>query len=184
MFLDVGLLSKGTATHDTLKRLFPRVCPQVLLEVKVLGEQLVAVLTLKRASLLFGTVTAPRPPASPASDRMTVHCHPCIGCCLGLRRFATCKHTTNKTFVTCSGITDHGVDTHGGSKSRQSATYKDINLALYAVEGIEDENMHFTHAVRKTILAMQAVTCAQVQFIPHTFVVRRELHKMDCFPYQ
>ena len=47
VFLDVGLLSERTATHDTLKRFLASVRPHVLLKVEVLGEQFVAVLTLE-----------------------------------------------------------------------------------------------------------------------------------------
>ena len=85
VLLDVGFLSEGTATDNALKWLFPSVCPEVLLEVKVLGEQLVAVLTLECASLLLRAVTSPGTTASPTGHSMTVHCHPRVGCSLGLR---------------------------------------------------------------------------------------------------
>ena len=47
VLLDVRLLSERAATHDTLERFLARVRPHVLLEVEVLGEQFVAVLTLE-----------------------------------------------------------------------------------------------------------------------------------------
>jgi len=48
MLLDVGLLCECSPTDDALERFFSRVAASVLLQVKVLREQLVAVLTVQR----------------------------------------------------------------------------------------------------------------------------------------
>lgn len=46
VFLHVRLLSEGSTAHDTLKGFFTRVTSHVLLKVKVLGKDFVAVSAL------------------------------------------------------------------------------------------------------------------------------------------